>query len=277
MTPAQVEVVMQLAFQGFLSALGASVILILGWTSSKLIARLAKQAVGRAMQPSPDPVILALVHKFSRIGVLLFTLVAVLHQFGVQTTSLVAALGAAGLAIGLALQGTLSNVASGVMLLVMRPFTVGDTVRIGSEMLIVEDIGLFVTRGHLIDGPRIVFPNTQIWNTPIVNFSCCFNGLRRLNEVFPISSDSNVDAAIEALRKTIESDSRILREPVPEVDVSELGPNGLAMNVRAYTSSGDWFKTKLDFTRHVKAAFDRAGVSIAPPHIQVMRHGEKSS
>ena len=163
-----------------MNVLGAIATLVVGWLAAGWLARLTNRAMRKAERI--DAAIRPLPGKIVRVVVLVLTLIAVLNRFGVQTTSLIAVLGAAGLAIGLALQGTLSNVAAGVMILVFRPFKIGDAIKLGSDVYIIDELGLFMCRAHLPDGPLAVLPNSKIWGQTIVNYSACDQDRRRIDE-----------------------------------------------------------------------------------------------
>ena len=147
-----------------MNVIGAVLTLVIGFAAASWLSRMADRAMRRAKKI--DAVFHPLPGKVIRIVIMIFTLVAVLNRFGIQTTSLIALLGAAGLAIGLALQGTLSNVAAGVMILMFRPFHIGDTIKLGSDVYVIDQLGFFVCRAHLPDGPTVILPNSKIWGRP---------------------------------------------------------------------------------------------------------------
>jgi len=236
-------------------------ILVVGW----IVANWASGMVRRAGERSErfDRTLTSVFVRFVRWTILAVTLVAVLGRFGVQTTSIIAVLGAAGLAIGLALQGALSNVAAGVMILGLRPFRLGDAVDIGGTMGIVEDMGLFVTKLKAFDGVVIHQPNSNIWGTEIKNFSQA--ELRRVDLVVGIGYGDDVRKAIEVAQGVLDGDERILDEPETLIAVDSLGDSSVNLLIRGWTKAGDFFMTKLDLTRAVKEAFDEAGIAIPFP------------
>jgi small conductance mechanosensitive channel len=198
----------------------------------------------------------------------LFT--GVLARFGVETTSFIAVLGAAGLAIGLALQGTLSNIAAGVMILVLRPFRSGDAIKIGgSDVYIVDEIGLFVTRAHQPDCPLVTIPNSKIWGDTIINFSNTVDGNRRFDIVFGVSYDDDLGAAIDVLMKLAEADERVLSDPAPFIKIESLGDSSVNILFRVHTRAADWWDAKLDLTKTGKEALENAGLSIPFPQRDV--------
>lgn len=236
-------------------------ILVVGW----IVANWASGTVRRAGERSArfDRTLTSVFVRFVRWTILAVTLVAVLGRFGVQTTSFIAVLGAAGLAIGLALQGALSNVAAGVMILGLRPFRLGDAVDIGGTMGVVEDMGLFVTKLKAFDGVVIHQPNSNIWSTEIKNFSQA--ELRRVDLVVGIGYGDDVRTAIEVAQRVLDGDERVMDEPATLIAVDSLGDNSVNLMIRGWTKAGDYFMTKLDLTRAVKEAFDEAGIAIPFP------------
>lgn len=239
----------------------AAVILVAGW----IVAGWAGRTVRRAAERNErfDRTLASVAARIVRWGVLAFTIIAVLGRFGVQTTSLVAVLGAAGLAVGLALQGALSNVAAGTMILGLRPFRLGDAVDIGGTVGTVEDIGLFATRLKTFDGVVVHQPNSNIWGSEIKNFSQA--ELRRVDVPVGIGYDDDVAKAMEIAQGVLDADARILDEPATLVAVDSLGDDAVNLLVRGWTRPGDYFATKLDLTRKVKLAFDEAGIGIPFP------------
>lgn len=239
----------------------ATVILVVGW----IVAGWAGGTVRRAAERNEriDRTLASVASRIVRWGILAFTLIAVLSRFGVQTTSLVALLGAAGLAIGLALQGALSNVAAGVMILGLRPFRLGDAVDIGGTVGTVDDIGLFATRLTTFDGVVVHQPNSNIWGAEIKNYSQ--SRLRRVDVPVGIGYGDDVAKAMEIARGVLDGDDRILDDPATLIAVDSLGDNSVNLMIRGWTTPGDWFATKLDLTRKVKLAFDEAGIGIPFP------------
>ena len=239
----------------------AIVILLIGW----LIAGWASGAVRRAGERSDrfDRTLTSVFVRAVRWGILAITLVAVLGRFGVQTTSIIAVLGAAGLAIGLALQGALSNVAAGVMILGLRPFRLGDAVDIGGTLGTVDEIGLFATKLTTFDGVVVHQPNSNIWGSEIKNYSQA--QLRRVDIPVGIGYGDDVAKAMEIAQGVLDADERILDEPATLIAVDALGDNAVNLLIRGWTQPGDFFATKLDLTGRIKEAFDGAGIGIPFP------------
>jgi len=244
-----------------LDVVGAIVILILGWAAAGYFSRKVEKKSRKSGKI--DETIIPLLSKLTRFTVILITILAVLNQFGVQTASIVALLGAAGLAIGLALQGTLTNIASGIVLLVLRPFKVGDAVDIGGTLGIVDEIGLFVTELHTFDNIAITMPNSKIWGNTIKNLSR--NETRRIDLTFGIGYDDDMDKAIEVIEQVFDADERILEEPEPIIKVNELADSSVNFIARPWVKSEDYFATKLDLTKRVKERFDEEGLNIPYP------------
>ncbi|MDZ7706462.1 MAG: mechanosensitive ion channel [Trueperaceae bacterium] len=235
--------------------------LVVGW----IVANWASGTIRRAGERSErfDRTLTSVFVRIVRWTIVAVTLVAVLGRFGVQTTSIIAVLGAAGLAIGLALQGALANVAAGVMILGLRPFRLGDAVDIGGTMGVVEDIGLFVTKLKAFDGVIIHQPNSNIFGTEIKNFSQA--EMRRVDLIVGIGYDDDVRKAIEVAQRVLDADERIVEEPATLIAVDSLGDSSVNLMIRGWTKAGDFFMTKLDLTRAVKEAFDEAGIAIPFP------------
>ena len=242
---------------------GALILLIAGLIIMKWLGGGVRKALSR--KENMDQQIVNLTVKFVKIGVFLITLVAVLGRFGVETASIIAVLGGLGLAVGLALQGSLSNVAAGVMLLLLRPFKIGEVVKLAGTVYIVDDIGLFVTAVHQPDGPRVWLPNNQVWGSEIVNMSRFHDDVRRHDEIFGIGYDDDIDKAMDIIKEVISADSRILKDPEPLLAVQELGDSSVNILCRTFTEPADWFQTTLDIRKAVKQAFDAQGISIPYP------------
>lgn len=197
-------------------------------------------------------------------GFLVIIILASLSNLGFDTTSFIAILGAAGLAIGLALQGTLSNVGAGVLIVFFRPFKIGHFVTIAGESGTVEAINLFSVIIKTPDNKQIIIPNSTVIGKSIVNFSA--KETRRLDMVFTISYESNLMHAKEVLQTLIQQESRVLAEPSSLVAVSELSDMGVKVTVRVWVKNDDYFTVNCDFLEKTKLAFDARGIVV--PHIQ---------
>ncbi|MFN3548922.1 MAG: mechanosensitive ion channel family protein [Mesorhizobium sp.] len=243
------------------SLVGAVIVLIVGYILSGVLQRSTYSALGQFR--GFDETLRKFFSRIVRYAVLIIVGVTVLAQFGVQTASIIAALGAIGLAIGLALQGTLQNIAAGIMLLVLRPFRVGEFINAGSVMGTVQEIGLFATELKTFDGLFVMAPNSELWNSPVTNFS---RNPQRMTEIaIGIGYGDDIALALRTFADLAAADERILADPAPNCFVSELGDSAVIVAIRYWTKSPDWFQTKLDFTRNAKLAFDEKGISIPYP------------
>ena len=246
-----------------MNVLGAIVTLVAGLLLAGWLARLTDRAMHKTERV--DAVFRPLPGKVVRVAVIVFTLIAVLNRFGVETTSLIALLGAAGLAIGLALQGTLSNVAAGVMILLFRPFKIGDAVKLGGEVYVIDSLGFFACRAYLPDGPSAFLPNSQIWGQTIINLSVTDRDMRRIDEVYGIGYGDDIPAAIAILKGVVEAEPRVLADPAPLIQVESLGDSSVNILLRVWTARADWWTTKLDLLHQCKVALDKGGISIPFP------------
>ena len=240
---------------------GAIAVLLIGY----LLVRWLSGAANRMMARSSrlEATLIPVFGATLRYGLMIAVLIAALAQLGVQTTSLLAVIGAAGLAIGLALQGTLQNIAAGIMLLALRPFRIGESVEVGAISGSIEEIGLFATRLRTADGVYILAPNSTLWNQPVRNFSR--NGVRRADISLSIGSWNDIDGAQKTLLAIAAAEKRIRREPAPIAFVASLGDTTVSLTLRYWTAAADYFSTNIDMTKRAKQAFDSAGISIPLP------------
>jgi small conductance mechanosensitive channel len=250
-----------------INVIGAIVTLVAGYLLAGWISRLIDGAMRKTGRI--DPVFYQLPGKIVRIAVLIFTLIAVLNRFGVETTSLIALLGAAGLAVGLALQGTLSNVAAGVMLLFFRPFKIGDAVQLDGQVYIIDALGFFICKGHLPDGPIVFVPNSKIWGQTIVNLSVTDQDIRRIDESYGVGYGDNLDNALAILRQIAADEPRILQDPAPLIKVDSLGDSSVNILFRVWTARTDWWDTKLDLVQRCKEGLEQGGCTIPFPQREV--------
>ncbi len=249
----------EMTIHGGVNVLIAIAILVAGWVMSRWLARWLKALFQRSHHV--DETLKPLMINFARYGVIAITLVVVLGQFGVQTTSLIALLGAAGLAIGLALQGTMSNVASGVMLLVLRPFRVADRITAGAVTGTVQEIGLFHTELVTNDGVFVAMPNSVIFSGTIINLSR--EPLRRTNFQVDIDRDCDIAAAQGAILETMTRDGRVLKQPAPQVLVDTLNGSQVLLNVHVWVMNRDFLALESDLRIRVRGTLNEAG--FGPP------------
>lgn len=248
-----------------LNVVAAVAILVVGWVVAGWVEKVVRSATKR--NDKLDATLVTVFARVARWAVLVFTIIAVLDRFGVQTASLVALLGAAGLAIGLALQGALANVAAGVMILAMRPFRIGDAVDIGGSVGAVEDIGLFVTQMRTFDGVPVFMPNSRIWGNEIKNFSRAER--RRIDLTVGVGYGDDLDRALAVLGAVVAADARVLADPEPLVKVKALGESSVDLLVRVWTAPGDFLATQMDLTKAIKQRLDAEGISIPFPQRDV--------
>ncbi|WP_100656612.1 mechanosensitive ion channel family protein [Alteromonas flava] len=246
---------------------------ILIYIVGKIVVGILMSLFSKVMAKSKyDEMLVAFLASIINAVLMLFVIVAALDQLGVDTTSLVAILGAAGLAIGLSLQGSLQNFAAGVMLLVFKPFKSGDFVEAGGTMGTVKSIGIFTTIMTTPDNKEIIVPNGAIYGGNITNFSA--KETRRVDMVFGIGYGDDLLKAKQVLEAMVKEDERILAEPAAQVAVSELGDSSVNFVVRPWVKSGDYWGVKFDFTEAVKLRFDKEGISIPFPQMDVHVHKE---
>ncbi|MBC6441857.1 MAG: mechanosensitive ion channel [Rhodobacteraceae bacterium] len=198
-----------------------------------------------------------------RYTIIALAVIFVLARFGIQTTSLIALIGAAGLAIGLALQGTLSNIAAGVMLIIFRPFKVGDFVEVSGGTGTVKEITLLTTGLATADNLKVIIPNRDVFGSAIINYS--HYDQRRVDLVFRVGYGADLKAAEAAILQVIKGDDRILDNPQAVVKVSNLGDSSVDFSVRVWVNRPDYFAVKCDLQRTVKEAFDAGGIDIPFP------------
>ncbi|NYI27536.1 small conductance mechanosensitive channel [Sulfitobacter geojensis] len=243
------------------SLLGAIAILLLGWIVSAWLQRRVS-SLGRKNKHL-DEMLFDFLASIVRYVVLGFTLLFVLNTFGVQTTSVVAVIGAAGLAIGLALQGTLSNVAAGVMLILFRPIKIGDFVEVADEMGTVKQINLNFTELADLSNVQVIVPNSEVWGNVITNYST--NDKRRAEWTFGVGYGANLKDAETIIRDTIMADARAHADPEPFIQVTNLGDSSVDFLVRVWCNASEYFAFRADMTRQVKEALDAGGVDIPFP------------
>jgi small conductance mechanosensitive channel len=255
-----------------LQVIGAFAVLIVGRIVAGSLRRVTRRALERAeLDPVLVPFFASVVYYLTLIAVV----IAVLSLFGIETTSLVAVLGAAGLAVGLALQGTLSNFAAGVMLLIFRPFKVGNYVEVAGTGGSVQEVGLFSTVLHSPDNVRIIIPNAAVFSDTIKNYSA--NDTRRNDLVIGISYDDDIARAIQTIDQMLSADSRVLEDPGPTVAVGELADSSVNLVVRPWCAGADYWALRFDLTRKLKEELEAAGCSIPYPQQDVHLRAEAST
>jgi small conductance mechanosensitive channel len=238
-----------------LSLAGGIIILIVGWKGAGWAHRIVDSVLKRTHKV--DPTVRHFLASLVRYVILGFTILAVLDRFGIQTASIIAMLGAAGLAIGLALQGTLTNIAAGLMLMLFRPFKVGDHVDVGGQSGTVRGIDLFVTELVTDENVQILMPNTNVWGQSIVNRS--HYATRRFDLALPVPS-TEVTRAIEMAEKAVAGESKVLKDPKPEIITAEMTGKSVTVVVRVWCNREDFATVRADLIRNLRSALDAAGL-----------------
>jgi small conductance mechanosensitive channel len=214
-----------------------------------------------------DDILVKFISQIANAALLLFIIIAALDQLGVDTTSMIAILGAAGLAVGLALQGSLQNFAAGVMLIVFRPFKAGDFIEAGGTAGVVETITIFTTVLRTGDNREVVVPNGNIFGGTITNNSA--RPTRRIDMVFGIGYDDDIKKARDVMLQVINEDERVLKDPAPLVAVAELGNSSVNFNVRPWVNTPDYWTVRFDLIEKIKLAFDANEITIPYPQMDV--------
>lgn len=244
-----------------LHVVGALVILVVGWIIANLLSRWLKKWL--TSKEKFDSTLAPIISDTLKIVILAITFIMVLTRFGVQTASLIAIIGSIGIGVGLALQGTLSDIASGLMLLSLRPFNAGDAVHINGEYGVIDKIGLFITEMHTYNGVYMTMPNSKIWKNKIQNYSR--NDSRRISLTFRIHRDSDMDKALSIVEEEARNDERVLAEPELYSAISNLDENSVEVLLRPWTAPGDWWQTQLALRKRIKERFDEEGIIIPYP------------
>ena len=242
----------------------AIVIFLVGRLIAKGLVKVLERVLRNA---KVDSMLIEFTGSIAKAVLLLFVIIASLDMLGVNTTSLIAMLGAAGLAVGLALQGSLQNFAAGVMLIIFRPFQIGNFVEAGGTVGTVEKITIFNTVILSTDNREIIVPNGAIYGGIITNMSA--RETRRVDMVFGIGYGDDLKKAKGILMKAMESDARILKDPAPEVALVELADSSINLAVYPWVNRADYWNVKCDFIEQIKLAFDENGISIPFPQMDV--------
>ena len=244
--------------------LAALAVFIIGRWIVKYLRRLTR----RIMQKRDvDPTLTKFLTNLTYFALLTFVILAALGMLGIQTTSFIAVLGAAGLAIGLALQGSLANFAAGVLMIIFRPFKVGDLIEGAGVTGVVEEIQIFTTQLVTPDNKTIIIPNAQITSNTITNYTR--KGTRRADMVFGIGYDDDIDKARGIIFDVLSQDERILKDPTTKVAVSELADSSVNFTVRPWVKAEDYWNVIFDATETIKKRFDAGGISIPFPQRDV--------
>jgi len=242
---------------------GAIVILIIGRIVASIVRKLVRKAMSRR---KTDETLVSFFSAMAHTIVMIFVLVAVIAQFGIHVTSFVAILAAAGFAIGFALQGSLSNFAAGVMIIVFRPYKIGDFIDAAGVAGVVKEVHLFNTIINTPDNIKVIVPNSKIYGDVIKNVTG--NDTRRIDLVIGISYNSPIGKAMEVAMNVMKQDERVLDDPEPQVAVSELADSSVNLVVRPWVKKEDYWGARFDVTHKIKEAFDANGIEIPfPQHV----------
>ncbi len=249
----------------------AIAIFVIGKILARLVANLVKKALQRT---GTDAMLVNFLGTITYTVLIIAVLLAAVDSLGVNVTSLMAILGAAGLAVGLALKDSLSNFAAGVMIIIFRPFNIGDFITAGGCSGVVDEISLFVTLMHTGDNQRIIVPNSAILGSNITNASAL--PTRRVDLVIGIGYNDNIGQARDIITAILDADERVLKDPAAGIAVGELGDSSVNLNVRPWVNSGDYWPLRADLLEIIKVKFDEAGISIPYPQQDIHMHEVKS-
>jgi small conductance mechanosensitive channel len=253
-----------------MKVVGALLIFIVGMWVAKLI----KKGTANLMQKRKvDPTLISFTTSLLHVTVQVFVIIAALAQLNINTTSFVAILGAAGLAVGLALQGSLSNFAAGVLMIIFRPLKVGDFVEAGGTMGSVDEISIFTTTINTPDNKKVIVPNAKLMGDNITNFNA--NGSRRVDLVAGIGYGDDIDKAKKVLEEILAADKRVLKDPAYTVAVVEMGDSSVNLVVRPWVVGADYWDVYFDTTEAIKKRFDETGISIPFPQRDVHLYEHK--
>ena len=255
-----------------LKILAALVIFIFGRWISRGFSRLARKMMTKR---SVDPTLVSFGSNLIYVLLLAFFIIAALGQLGIQTASFVAVVGAAGLAIGLALQGSLANFAAGFLLIIFRPFKVGDYIEGAGVAGTVEEIQIFTTTMKSPDNKSIIVPNSKLTGDNIVNWTT--KGTRRIDMVMGIGYDDDIDKAKQIMQQVIDEDDRILKDPPAKIALMELADSSVNFIVRPWVNGADYWEVYFDTTEKIKKRFDAEGVSIPYPQRDVHIYEHKAA
>ena len=270
-SPEHVELLVEGAATFGTQIIAAIAIFLVGRWLARRVSNLLERGLTRA---GTDSTLVGFFRNISYFGLLALVLIAAVGQLGVQTTSFIAVLGAAGLAVGLALQGSLANFAAGVLMIIFRPFKAGDFIEAAGTAGVVEEIQLFTTRMRTPDNKTIIIPNAQITSGTITNYSA--RDTRRLDLVFGVSYTDDLDQVKRVIREVLAEEQRLLQDPEPLVGLLNLGDSSVDFAVRPWVNSSDYWPVYFDLQEAMKKRFDREGISIPFPQRDVHLYQQAS-
>jgi len=258
--------------QGLLTVYGLKVIAALAiFIIGRIIAKAIKAGVSKAMNKGgSDPILVSFTTNMLYAALLAFVIIASLGQLGIQTTSFIAILGAAGLAIGLALQGSLANFAAGVLMIIFRPFKKGDFIEGAGAAGVIEEVHIFNTVMRTGDNKTIIIPNGGLMSGNIINYST--KPTRRLDLVIGIGYDDDIKKAKLVLEELMQNEARILKDPAPTIGLLELADSSVNFAVRPWVNSADYWGVHFDLLESIKLRFDQEGISIPYPQQDIHLH-----
>ena len=248
-----------------LNVLAALAIFVIGRWLAKLMSRIVRRTLSR--NPKIDAILVGFITTFTYYTLFAFVVIAALNRLGLQTTSIIAVLGAAGLAIGLALQGSLSNFAAGVLMVFFRPFQIGDFIEGAGTMGTVRELTLFTTTLLTPDNKVVIVPNNKLHSDNIINYNTL--GRRRLDLVFGVSYEADIDRVKAILADEIKADGRLLADPDPQIGLLELADSSVNFAVRPWVNADDYWPAFFGFQESVKKRLDAEGISIPFPQRDV--------
>ena len=261
------ELLLTYAIEYGTALVGAIAIFIIGRIIARALTKLLRKGLSHA---EIDETLVRFAGNITYGLLMTMVVIAAISQLGVETTSLAAVIAAAGLAIGMALQGSLGNLAAGVMIILFRPFKLGDFVEIAGTAGVVNDISIFTTTLKTADNKTIIIPNNGATGGNITNYST--EATRRVDMVFGIGYGDDIKKAKQVLKQLVEAESRVLKEPAAQIAVAELADSSVNFVVRPWVNAADYWGVKFDFTEAVKEAFDKEGISIPFPQQDVHMH-----
>ena len=242
--------------------------------AGKFVIRLSRRLIDKAVtgKLKADETLTSMIRVVIHYGIIVICLIMILDTFGISTASLIALLGAAGVAIGFALRDTLSNIASGIVILVLKPFKKGDSIECGSVSGVVREMKLFATRMETGDGIPISVPNSSLWGLPLRNFSRSTR--RRMSITFTISYSDSVDAAFQVLRDIIGEESRFMKDPAPQIVVQSLNESGVGISLNAWVQSNVFGAVYSEQLKNIKEKIQEAGLTLSFPQrgIQMVKN-----
>ena len=239
----------------------------------RMVARLLTRGLHGLMQrQKADPILETFVCNLVYWGLMAFVVIAAITKLGIQTASLIALIGAAGLAVGLAMQGSLANFAAGVLIVMFRPYRVGDWIEAAGISGSVQEVQILTTTLKTGDNKRVIVPNGQIMDSIITNYSA--NDTRRVDMVVGVSYDDDIDEVRKTLQELVEAEDRIHKEPAPQIVVGELADSSVNFYVRPWVATADYWPVKFDLTEKIKKRFDEVGISIPYPQrdLHIIQH-----